>query len=86
MLMKTDTPAGFAREIPPENRRWRAEQGRRLRARPHERPQLQAGRPDQLLHQGDTEKSRRLRSGQTRDRFRPERSGRKRRLLRRQAG
>ena len=58
-------PAGFAREISPENRRRRPQPRRRLRACPNERSQLQTGRPDQLLRESDPEKSRGLRSRQS---------------------
>ena len=86
MLMKTDTLQDSLEKYRAENRRGRSQPRRRLRARPNERPQLQAGRPDQLLRQSDAEKSRGLRSGQTRDRLRPAKPRRKRRLLRREAG
>src|SRR6266702_5494440 len=76
--------AGFTRQISSKDCRLRAEPRRRVRACPRQRPQLQAGRPNQLLHQIHAKKSSRLRSRQTGERFRPTKSRRKRRLLCRQ--
>ena len=86
MLMKTDTLQDSLEKYRQKIAGGRPQQGRRLRARPDEWAQLQAGRPDQLLRQGDPEKSRRLRSRQTGDRFRSAKPRRKHRLLHRQAG
>ena len=86
MLMKTDTLQDSLEKYRQKIAGGRPQPRRRLRTRPNERPQLQAGRPDQLLRQGDAEKSRRLRSRQTRDRFRSAKPRRERRLLRREAG
>ena len=47
---------GFAGQISGENRRLGPQSRRRLRARSGQRPQLQAGRSDQLLRQSDSKK------------------------------
>ena len=86
MLMKTDTLQDSLEKYRQKISGGGRNKRRRLRTRPNERPQLQAGRPDQLLRKSDTEKSRRLRSRQARDRFRPAKPRRERRLLRRKAG
>ena len=50
MLMKTDTLQDSLDKYSGQDRRLGAQPRGCLRARPHQRPQLQAGRPDQLLH------------------------------------
>src|SRR6266446_9051019 len=76
---------GFARKISREDRRLRAQSRRCLRARARQRPQLQTGRPDQLLYHRRWKKTCRLRKRQARFKLRSAKPRRKYRLLHRQA-
>ena len=86
MLMKTDTLQDSLDKYRAKIGAGGRNQRRRLRTRAGQRPQLQTGRPDQLLHQSDAEEGRGLRSRQAGRRLRPAKSRRECRLLRREAG